>query len=163
LLEEMSLNAIGSGLVHLAHNQAADGSWGTGVWQGTVGVTSLGGLAFLAGGHQPGRGKLGQALSKALDYVLKQEDPGRPGYFHSARVLHGPMYEHAFAVQFLGEALARMDDREKKDLVRKALERSVKLILDAQNEQGGWRYHPRPLEADISVTCCQVYALMAAR
>src|SRR5262249_10869316 len=78
-------------------------------------------------------------------------------------LLHGPMYEHAFAVQFLGEVLARIDDREKKDLVRKALQRGVKLILDSQNEQGGWRYHPRPLEADISVTCCQVYALMAAR
>src|SRR5690606_6767441 len=32
-----------------------------------------------------------------------------------------------------------------------------------QNDEGGWRYQPDSVEADISVTVCQVMALRAAR
>jgi hypothetical protein len=37
------------------------------------------------------------------------------------------------------------------------------LIVNTQNEDGGWRYQPVRREADISVTICQVMALRAAR
>jgi hypothetical protein len=37
------------------------------------------------------------------------------------------------------------------------------LIIDSQNEEGGWRYQPRPEDADVSVSACQVVALRAAR
>jgi Prenyltransferase and squalene oxidase repeat len=43
------------------------------------------------------------------------------------------------------------------------LERSVKLIISCQNQEGGWRYRPERTEADISVTICQIMALRAAR
>jgi hypothetical protein len=39
----------------------------------------------------------------------------------------------------------------------------VRLILNTQNGQGGWRYMPVPQDADISVTICQTMALRAAR
>ncbi len=41
--------------------------------------------------------------------------------------------------------------------------KAVRLIVDTQNDEGGWRYQPERREADISVTICQVMALRAAR
>ena len=46
--------------------------------------------------------------------------------------------------------------------VRQKLDLAVRLIVDTQNSQGGWRYEPRRHDADISVTVCQVMALRAA-
>jgi hypothetical protein len=40
---------------------------------------------------------------------------------------------------------------------------AVRLIVQTQNKQGGWRYQPVPVDADLSVTICQVMALRAAR
>jgi hypothetical protein len=47
--------------------------------------------------------------------------------------------------------------------LRDKLSRAVDLIVRTQNAEGGWRYQPRPEDADISVTVCQVMALRAAR
>jgi prenyltransferase beta subunit len=35
--------------------------------------------------------------------------------------------------------------------------------VDSQNEEGGWRYNPVPLDADVSVTICEIMALRSAR
>jgi hypothetical protein len=40
---------------------------------------------------------------------------------------------------------------------------AIRLIEGTQNPQGGWRYDPVPVDADISVTICQIMALRAAR
>ena len=45
--------------------------------------------------------------------------------------------------------------------VRTKLQAAVKLIVDSQNPEGGWRYQPVPTDADISVTICQIMALRA--
>jgi hypothetical protein len=47
--------------------------------------------------------------------------------------------------------------------VNEKLQKAVKLIEKVQNPEGGWRYQPAPLDADLSVTICQVMALRAAR
>jgi RNA polymerase sigma factor (sigma-70 family) len=156
--------AIDAGLAYLAKNQADDGSWGTGNYQGNLAMTGLAGLAFLAQGAKPGQGKYGPVLNKALDFILAHEDPGQPGYFHTPQSpVHGPMYCHAFAVEFLAEARPTIADADKKAAVGKALKRAVKLMLDSQNHQGGWRYQPRPRDADVSVTACQMLALLTAK
>ena len=46
---------------------------------------------------------------------------------------------------------------------KSALERAVHLIVDCQNEVGGWRYNPFDRATDLSVTVCQLQALRAAR
>jgi hypothetical protein len=69
------------------------------------------------------------------------------------------MYGHGFATLFLAEIYGTTNKEE----VRPALERAVKLIINTQNEEGGWRYDPKPKDADISVTVCQIMALRAAR
>src|SRR5262245_21578691 len=50
--------AIDHGLRFLASQQAISnsGEFGTNAYKGNVAITSLAALAFMAGGHQPGRG-----------------------------------------------------------------------------------------------------------
>jgi hypothetical protein len=120
---------------------------------GHVGVSALAGLAFLAGGHVPGRSEYGPVVERTLDYLLRSEKDH--GYITEAG---SRMYSHAFALLFLTQLYgmqARADFRDK-------IQRAVELIADCQNEQGGWRYDPFVVEADLSVTVCQLQALRSA-
>src|SRR5438046_2343305 len=103
MITATSQRAADQGLEYLLRNQHTDGSFGTGQHPGTVAVTSLGALAFMAGGHQVGRGTLGRVIQSALEFVLDQEE-GRRGYLHNpAASPHGPMYGHGFGTLFLAE------------------------------------------------------------
>src|SRR5262245_20826599 len=155
---------IDQGLTYLATHQHRDGYFGSGQYQGNVAVTSLAALAFMAGGHQPGRGQYGEAVTRALRYVLEQEDPNVPGFLRSQMgTSHGPMYGHGFGTLFLAEVHGMVHDRGLRDQLRGTLKRAVKLIVNTQNVEGGWRYLPERRDADISATICQIMALRAAR
>jgi rhamnogalacturonyl hydrolase YesR len=166
-ITEEQERATERGLAWLAREQNKDGSWTAAVgfklnnsYRSTsasaahVGVTSLAGIAFLAGGHLPGRGEYGEALDRAVDFVLGcvQED----GYITFAGTR---MYSHAFATLFLAEIYG-MTHRED---VRLRLQKAVDFIVKCQNEEGGWRYVPLARESDMSIVVCQVLALRAAR
>src|SRR5262245_18173096 len=156
--------AIDQGLAFLARNQNGDGSWGTNQHRGNVAITSLAALAFMAGGHQPGRGRYGNVVTRALHFVLDQEDRQRPGFLNNRNaVLHGPMYGHGFGTLFLAEVHGMVQNRELRERLRGTLERAVQLIINSQNNEGGWRYQPVRQDADLSVTICQIMALRAAR
>jgi hypothetical protein len=165
MINRPAQEAIDMGLAYLARSQHADGSFGTQQHRGNVAITSLGGLAFMAGGHQPGRGRYGRIVTNALRFVLDQERVAeRPGFLHNrSAILHGPMYGHGFGTLFLAEAHGMVHDRELRRRLRATLERAVQLIINTQNAEGGWRYHPQRSDADISVTICQIMALRAAR
>lgn len=120
-----------------------------------VGVSALALMAFLSGGHLPGRGKHGAVVEKGVDYVLSQVDPNL-GFItgHDTR-----MYSHAFATLFLAEIYGmthRSDVKEK-------LQLAIDLIVKSQNQLGSWRYRPNSDKADMSITVCQIMALRAAR
>ena len=156
--------SINSGLAFLASRQHSDGSFGTGKqFSHNVAVTSLSGLAFLAGGHTPGRGRYGGQVSRTIDMLIESARPS--GYIvNEPYVSHGPMYGHGFATLFLAEVHGMETRPRVRARLRDVLARSVALIVRAQNEEGGWRYEPRGAEyADLSVTVCQVMALRAAR
>jgi hypothetical protein len=156
--------AIDQGLAYLESAQHQDGSFGTNQHRGNVAITSLAGLAFMAGGSQPGRGRYGRAVTRALDFVLNQERQSPAGFlFNPNGTLHGPMYGHGFGTLFLAEAYGMANSRALRDRLRGTLSRAVQLILRSQNFEGGWRYQPVAREADLSVTICQIMALRAAR
>jgi hypothetical protein len=157
-------DSIDNGLAYLARQQNEDGSFGAGHNRGNIAYTSIAGLAFMAGGNQPGRGKYGKEVRKALDNVISLEDKTIRGYLHNPfSNIHGPMYGHGFAMLFLAEAHGMVNDPLLRERLRGCLSRAVKLTIDCQNHQGGWRYHPRPDDADISATICQIMALRSAR
>jgi prenyltransferase beta subunit len=157
--------AIDRSLRWLATQQHNDGSFGTGQYTGNVAVSALCGLAFMAGGFQPGRGLFGENVTRAVRYIVSCEDQNNiPGFLSSARgAFHGPMYGHGFATLFLAEVYGMINDRDLRDRLRGTLGRAVRCILNSQNHEGGWRYNPRPQDADLSVTICQIMALRAAR
>jgi hypothetical protein len=107
-------------------------------------------------GNLPGRGKYAANVSKCLQYVLKScQHTG----LISANADSGPMYGHGFATLFLGELYGETGDEE----IKEKLQRAVHLIETTQDPEGGWRYQPVPLDADISVTICEIMALRAAQ
>ncbi len=87
------------------------------------------------------------SCSTSTGFIVSSEAEGRD-----------PMYGHGFATLFLAEVYG-MTERED---VRDALSLAVELIVDTQNDEGGWRYFPRPDDADVSVTVCELMALRAA-
>jgi len=155
-ITEPMQEAIGRGLRYLAEAQQEDGSFGSDRYGRHVGITALACMAFMADGHLPGRGRWGPVVAGGLDFVL--ESAQETGLI-AAETSHGPMYGHGFATLFLAESLGQVQDPR----IREALRKAVRLIVDTQNEEGGWRYHPVPVDADISVTITQVMALRAAR
>ncbi len=160
LVTPESQKTIDLGLAHLAARQFEDGSFGVeGSYGHNVGVTALGGMAFLSSGSTPGRGKYGKHVERALNFIMNSAQPS--GYINIRdSESHGPMYGHGFATLFLAEVYGM--SRTRKD-VRETLRRAVKLIVSTQNKDGGWRYNPVPRNADVSVTVCQIMALRAAR
>jgi len=150
--------AIRRGLAFLVQRQHEDGSFGAGAYRGNVAVTALAGLAFLSSGSTPGRGPYGAELDRIVDYLL--DHCQESGFIIAPEAAsYGPMYGHGFATLFLAETYGMSRRPE----LREKLARAVRLIVNTQNDEGGWRYRPERADADISVTICQVMALRAAR
>jgi len=166
-LTEPGVRAIRDGLAWLAGKQRTDGAWNANVGYklnrgyivtkrncGHPGVTALAGMAFLAGGHLPGRGKYGENVSRAVDYIIGCVQPDGMISTNESR-----MYSHAFGTLFLAEVYGMTRDAE----VKKALQRAAQFTWKCQNKAGGWRYAPYAQDSDMSITVCQVMALRAAR
>jgi len=153
------------GLKFLSLTQEPNGSWRAFVgrkvhneYRGKmgyhVGVTSLVCMSFMAGGSLPGRGLYGENVQKGLEFVLN--NVGSDGFISA---YNSRMYSHAFATLFLSEVYGTT----KSARVRDALEKAVKLVVTAQNAEGGWRYMPGQPDSDMCVTVCQVQSLRSAR
>ena len=149
--------SVERGLAYLASLQNDDGSFGRGRYGRHVGIASLAALAFMADGNLPGRGRYGEQVARALEFVLANKSESG---LLAAESTTGPMYGHGFATLFLGEIYG-MNPNDSR--VRDALVRAIDLILNSQNDEGGWRYNPVPYDADVSVTICQVMAMRSAR
>jgi hypothetical protein len=159
--------AISRGLAYLASltRQPNGAYFGTNAYSGNTAVTSLAGLAFMAAGHHPGRGAYGPIVTRALEDVLGhgERSPGRDFLHNANGTPHGPMYGHGFATLFLAEVSGMVPLGRLRDRVQQMLRKAVDLIVRSQNGEGGWRYYRDSIDADISVTICQIMALRAAR
>lgn len=151
--------AIQRGLSYLASRQHADGTFGGGAYRDNVAVISMAGLAMISGGSTPNRGPYGAQVALCLDYVLS--NVRESGFIASPNYIHQTgMYGHGFATLFLAECHGMTQRRD----IREKLGKATKLIVNSQNDQGGWRYAPqREPVADTSVSSSQVMALRAAR
>jgi hypothetical protein len=146
---------IRKGLDWLAKNMNRNGSMNVSDGSSPA-MLSLAGLAFLGDGNVPGEGRYGKEVEQILDFVLKS--CGETGLI-AGRGEGSPMYGHGFATLFLAEVYGMTQRQD----VKEKLQMAVRLIVQSQNKEGGWRYQPVPVDADLSVTICQVMALRAAR
>ncbi len=149
--------AVRKGLEFLARRQQPDGHWNSGNYNADAAISGLCTMAFLSAGYQPGRGKYGPQLDRAVDYLA--DSVQRSGLVGRGGGNAGPpMYGHGFATL----ALAEIYGMTKRPDFKSKLENAVQLILSTQNAEGGWRYQPQANDADISVTAVQVLALRGA-
>ena len=139
----------------LAKNQLEDGSFGKVTLGTNAAIVGFAGLAFLAGGSVPGRGKYGKNVKSAGDYIASVQSKDSKTYGLFGRT----MYEHGFATV----AICEIYGMSRNEAYKKVVQDAVNLILICQNQKGGWRYSPRIADDDVTVTSCQVQALRAAR
>lgn len=150
--------AINTGLAYLASVQNPDGSVGTKA-KFKVAVTSFAGMAFLAGGSVPGRGKYGKQIEKALTYILDSvEESGFITRSGDESRMHGQGLATLFLAQVYG--MTRQSGRAK---LHAALRRAVAKIIEEQTVDGGWGYLPGDDDHEGSITVTSLQALREAR
>ena len=158
-------DAIVRALDFLSASQLPEGAWRSDSYGECTAATSLACMAFMAAGHTPGEGPYGDMINKGIRWVMsRQEDNG----MLIAKRSHGPMYSHGISTLMLAEAIGMLDESQAK-LLKRSLERAVRLILESQayekdsRHAGGWRYQVDSRDSDLSVTGWQVMALRAAK
>jgi hypothetical protein len=132
-------------------------------------MTSLAIMGMLAVGHKPADDtKEGEALRKALGYVLRPDRIDEKGYFGNQD--GSRMYGQGIITLMLAEVVGMGVDDKQDRLIRERLQAAIDLILRAQSVrkrdkryEGGWRYTPDADDADLSVVCWQLIALRAAK
>jgi prenyltransferase beta subunit len=158
--------AVARGLHWLGTRQSKSGAFGSS--QVPVAATGVAGLAFLANGNVPGRGRYAQQVKGAIRYLLECQKQSHRGYIedpngNGSSRMHG----HGYATLFLGEVLGMTNDETDGldvHVLREAVKKAVQLIEQSQSKDGGWTYTPDPNSGDEgSVTVTQVQALRSAR
>jgi len=145
--------ALERGLEWLARNQGPQGNWES----NDLGLVGLGALAFLADGHLPGRGRYGDVVERALDYLVRNAKPS--GLLNIADP-HRDMYNHGLATFVLGQAHGMADDKR----MSRVLEQALRLIANTQARDGGWTYRAKRENYghDLSLAVMQAKALRSA-
>lgn len=160
--DERTQKSIEAGLAYLDRNQHSNGSW-AGTRDGSaypVTMTSLAGMALIAGGNTTSRGPYANNVKKALRYVLSQADP-TTGIIAAGTENGRTMYPHGFAMLFLASAYGMESDEAVRGRMKTVIEKGIKLIGSAQSNLGGWYYTPNSGD-EGSVTVTQLQALRAA-
>ena len=106
-----------------------------------VGVTSLALMAFLSGGHIPGRGRFGDVVARGTDYVLSCVDQDT-GYISANETR---MYSHAFACLFLAEIYGMTHRAD----VQAKLQQAIDLTVKSQNRPAPRRGRPHAPKSTI--------------
>lgn len=163
-IDAKTRSAIDKALAYLARSQRRDGSWRSGGSSGSypVAMTSLAGLALMAGGNTPVEGKYSVNVRRAVDFLLKCSDR-KTGLISRMHEESRPMYGHGFAMLFLAEAYGMERNRKQQEAIKQVLQKAVELTGKAQSKDGGWYYGPNDQSDEGSVTVTQIQALRAAR
>ena len=157
--------AIESGIKFVLSNQKDDGAiYDRG---NPTAITALSLMSLAAVGHLPIHpNKNGEAMAKALEFILLEKNQNEVGYFGKDG---GRMYGHGIVTLTLAEMLGMGMDEETDTSIREKCQKAIDLILRSQKvqknqaQQGGWRYSPDSRDADLSVTIWQLMALRSAK
>lgn len=125
--------------------------------QGDAGLTGLAVLAFLGAGYTHEDGLYADQLDLALRWLIRGQTAD--GMLGGTSNYYGQMYCHGMATIALGEAYGMTQDSK----LREPLARAVQYIVEAQNEDGGWRYSKGQRTSDMSMFGWQLMALKSAR
>jgi hypothetical protein len=141
-------DAVMKALRWLKAHQHADGYW-NGV---RAPYTGLALLAFLAHGETPVSPEFGPTVEKAIRWLMTQQN--------SAGSFSSDSYGHAICTYALAESFAMTKIMS----IREATEKGLRVIMDGQQDDGGWFYrYEKDKKWDLSVMGWQIQALKAAK
>lgn len=157
-----TLKAVRQGLDYLARTQGSDGAW----HQAQAGeaypvaMTALAGMAILAHGDTPTRGRYAPQLDSCTAYLLDCTTPSGlitgPG-----EEIGRPMYGHGFGLMYLASVYGATSKEQVRNRMKPVIEKAVLLTARGQAASGGWTYTPGAGD-EGSVTITQIQALRAA-
>jgi hypothetical protein len=190
-----SEEAVEAGLAWMAEHQFDDGGWrfnleehprcagycgDSGSYDTTTAATGLALLSFLGAGYTHQEGKYAEVVGRGLEYLdrrmeitdrggdLRDNGPDEifdfdltGGIGRRRRERDDTMYSHGIASIALIEAYAMTGDPQR----RKPAQEAVTFIINAQYDDGGWRYQPQGESGgpgDMTVTGWQLMALKGA-
>jgi hypothetical protein len=160
--------AVERGLAWLSAHQWQDGGWrfdlevcptcqgacrNSGAFGSTTASTGLALLSFLGAGYTQQEGPYQELVASGLYYLTERMIHTSFGGDLRDGVA-GTMYSHAIATLALCEAYAMTGDENLAGPAQAAID----YIVNAQHEQGGWRYQPGD-PGDTTVTGWQLAAL----
>ena len=129
--------AVTRALDYLAREQRRQGYWDANGGQYRVAMTALAGTAMLAEGSTTTTGKYAPNVRRAVDYLLDVSLPsGLIGYKDDYRYTYG----HGFSMIFLSQVFGEEEDPQRREQIKKVLERAVEFSALAQTPLGGWGY-----------------------
>ena len=154
-MDDRTEQTIRAALKYLSSKRNGNGSWATGEGdRQELAMTGYVIMAYLAAGQLPDEGEFGKDVTAGMNFLLNTVRPDgtmQPNGHY--------MYGHGIA----SIALAELYGQTKDPRIRPKLELVIRLIINSQNQKGGWRYQPRIGDDDISVTVLQCVALRAAK
>jgi len=156
-----TLKAVRAGLDYLDRSQDANGSWheDQGGQAYPVAVTGLAGMALLANGNTPSRGRYAPRVERAVDFLLNCSTSS--GLLTGPTQDNGrPMHGHGFALLFLASVYGTQTKPAVHERTKTVIDKAVKLTAEGQSADGGWLYTPGSGD-EGSVTVTQVQALRA--
>ena len=164
LVDKAVHDSIQRGLAWLARNQANDGSWRKNGGYGSypAAMTGLAGMALIASGSTPTRGRYWREVRQSVDFLIRHSDP-RTGVISVPAEEGRSMYGHGFGTLYLASVYGMEEDLKKQIKLKRVLDKAVKLVASAQSSVGGWIYTPDSNSDEGSVTVTQVQALRACR
>ncbi len=131
-------------------------------------MTALSIMSMASVGVQPAdKDSRGQAMQKALAYILRDDRVDDKGYFGTKD--GSRMYGHGIITLMLTEMLGMGATEEQDQLIHQRCQKAIDVILSSQREQkptqhrGGWRYNPNSRDSDLSVSVWQLMALRSAK
>ena len=155
--------AIKKGQAFLVRTQSRDGSWRAGGAYDSypTAMTSLAGIALMAGGNTPVEGPYAKNVRRAVDYIISCSNPN--GLIARMNEEQRPMFGHGYAMLFLAQAYGMEQDATRQARIKRVLTKAVQLTSKSQSQYGGWLYTPDSGGDEGAVTITQVQGLRAVR
>ena len=154
---EVTETAVDKALAYLASQQEEDGRWDITKTGGTKGhdvaATAFSLLAFYGRGERhDAQCKYRDNVRRGLDWMLSQEVG--LGDLRGNHPAGNAMYDQGVAALALVEAYGVTKDAD----LRPKAQAAIDFLVEAQHEEGGWRYKPKQ-RGDLSVSGWMVMAL----
>ena len=167
LITPETVKAIDAGIKFLARSQARDGSFqDRNARMGAtypVAMSALAGMAFLAHGDTPTRGRYAQSVRRVVKFLTQRKAVRQTGLLAVDPRTTYPMYGHGFAMMFLGSVLGETGDPLLEKRIQRILKGAILLSQRCQSKDGGWYYMPNSQTDEGSVTITQVQGLRACQ